>query len=248
MTTGVSARPGADFREYHIPFQLDFFRNDKFTGRRDVLERVHDSLGRPKEHSQPNVVVLQGTGGIGKTELAVEYAHLHQESYNSVFWVDCSTDNSVRHSFLRIASRVLRHYAGKAAEPATHNAFAARLGLKGLVDDKGLNSTLDERALEVVEAMRNWLAEGPNRGWLLIFDNLDDLETFNIMDYIPRTAWGSILITSRRRGFLSYGTTMEIPEMGLEEGLSLLSKIARFDRDLNPDGTRSTTPFLMHWI
>ncbi|KAJ5736417.1 uncharacterized protein N7483_001542 [Penicillium malachiteum] len=237
-TGGASAYPGANFREYHIPLQLDFFRNDKFTGRRDVLERIHGSLGGHKEHSQPNVVVLHGMGGIGKTELAVEYAHLHQESYSSIFWIDCSTENSVRRSFLRIANRVFRHYAGEATETVTPNAFAARLGLKGSADQKGLNSTLDKNALEVVEAMRHWFAEGLNREWLLIFDNLDDLEAFNIMDYIPRTAWGSILITSRRRGFLSYGTAIEISEMSPEEGLSLLVKTARFGRDLNSDEQR----------
>ncbi|KAJ5319311.1 uncharacterized protein N7506_012015 [Penicillium brevicompactum] len=235
-TKGVSADPGADLKEYDIPFQLDFFRNDKFTGRTDVLDRVHESLSRRHEdHRQPNFVVLQGMGGVGKTELAVEYAHLHQESYSSVFWVDCSTENSVHLSFVRIASRILRHYAGKTAEPATHNAFAARLGLKGLVDEKGFSSTLDEHALDVVEAMRNWFAESLNREWLLIFDNLDDLDAFNIMDYVPRAAWGSILITSRRREFLSYGTAIEISEMSPEEGLKFLTSIARFGRDLNPD-------------
>ncbi|KAJ5919131.1 hypothetical protein N7466_010074 [Penicillium verhagenii] len=143
--------------------------------------------------------------------------------------------------------RFLRHFikafetttnVGNTAEPATPNTFATRLRLKGLVDEKGLNSTLDEHALDVVEAMKNWFAETLNRGWLLILDNLDDLETFNIMDYIPRSAWGSILITSRRRGFLSYGTTIEISEMSIEEGLSLLAKISRFGRNLNPDEQR----------
>ncbi|KAJ6024801.1 hypothetical protein N7540_005598 [Penicillium herquei] len=213
-TGRVSVCADDDSKQYQIPLQLDFFRNDKFTGRSDVLERIHESLAGQKENKQPNVVVLHGIGGIGKTELAVEYTHLHQESYSSIFWVDCSTE----------IQRTVASYK-----------LQVKLGLKRLVDEKGLNPVLDERNLDVVEAIRDWFSEALNKEWLLIFDNLNDLEILDIMDYIPRAAWGSIIITSRQREFLSYGITIGISEMSSEEGLSLLAKTARFGRDLKPD-------------
>ncbi|KAI0420494.1 hypothetical protein F5X98DRAFT_29554 [Xylaria grammica] len=227
--TEPSHYPDPNPEEYDIPFQLDLFRNDKFTGRVDALERLHKSLGHHKEHSRLDLVVLQGIGGIGKTELALEYAYSHQKSYSSVFWVDCSTENSARHSFLQIANRLWRYYVGKAIEPAALD----RLGLQEVFGKEAYNMTSNGRALKAVEAVKNWFAENSNRDWLLIFDNLDDPETVNIMDYIPRTAWGSIIITSRRRGLLSYGTVMEIPEMNPGEGLPFLAKISRFRRELN---------------
>ncbi|KAI0546757.1 hypothetical protein F4679DRAFT_556899 [Xylaria curta] len=221
--------------EYNIPFQLDIFRNDKFTGRVDILERIHQSLGHYKKHGSPNVVVLQGMGGIGKTELAVEYAHLHQDSYSSIFWIDCATENSVRRSFLRVANRVFRHYVQSALEPATPDTVATRLGVKGPFDEKGSNSNSDERTSEAVEAMKKWFGEEQNKEWLLVFDNLDDLEAVHITDYIPRTTGGSILITSRRRGFSSYGTPIEVPEMKVEEGLQFLASISGLRRDHTPN-------------
>ncbi|KAI0538315.1 hypothetical protein GGR58DRAFT_501308 [Xylaria digitata] len=183
---GVATSENYNFKEYNIPFQLDLFRNDKFTSRANVLKRIHELLGHHNEYSRPNVVVLQGIGGIGKTELAVEYAYSHQESYSSIYWVDCATENLVRRSFLRIASRVSRYYAGSTVEAASPNTFVDMFGLKGLFGEKELNSTSEEHALEAVVAMRDWFAEGSNRGWLLIFDNLDEPETFNIVDYVPK--------------------------------------------------------------
>ncbi|KAI1126623.1 hypothetical protein F5Y10DRAFT_209678 [Nemania abortiva] len=234
-TRVVPTYPHTSAGEYHIPFRLDFFRNDKFTGRNDILKRLNETFSHYQELGGPNVVILQGIGGIGKTEVAVEYAHLYQYSYSSVFWFDCSTENSLHRSFLRAATRVLHSYIEKTGRLATLEEIAARLGLEKLIDENGLESIQEGRISEVVEAMKNWFSEGPNTRWLLIFDNLDDLDALDIMNYIPRTGWGSILITSRRRGFISYGTTIEISEMRPEEALPFLVKTSRFRQDLNQD-------------
>jgi hypothetical protein len=56
----------------------------------------------------------------------------------------------------------------------------------------------------------------------LIFDNVDDIETFNISDFFPIPSSGSIIITSRRPESIRYGRPLALKEMDLEESIELL--------------------------
>jgi len=60
-------------------------RNPYFTGRGDLLEALRGSGGetRPVVLTQ----VLRGLGGIGKTQLALEYAYRYGGTYRLVWWV-----------------------------------------------------------------------------------------------------------------------------------------------------------------
>lgn len=62
------------------------------------------SPGKPSD-SRINVVI-HGLGGIGKTQLAIEYARAHKHSYSSFFWLDGKTEESLIQSILRIPKRL----------------------------------------------------------------------------------------------------------------------------------------------
>ncbi|KAI1172762.1 hypothetical protein F4777DRAFT_601293 [Nemania sp. FL0916] len=111
------------------------------------------------------------------------------------------------------------------------NVTAARLGLKGLVGEKGPKYISDHQIPEVVKEMIKWLSEIQNTDWLLIFDNYDDLDEFNLLEYVPKAGWGSILVTSRRHRLKSPGVVLEMPDMSPDEGLSLLAKRSGFNRN-----------------
>ncbi len=58
-------------------------RNPGFTGRDSMLNRLHDTLaGGPVA-----VQALHGMGGVGKTQLASEYAHRFAGQYDLVWWI-----------------------------------------------------------------------------------------------------------------------------------------------------------------
>ena len=65
----------------------------KFVGRDDVIEILHEQL---KVTEQVAITSVTGMGGIGKTELALQYAHFHlkQKTYTGgICWLNCRGQN-----------------------------------------------------------------------------------------------------------------------------------------------------------
>ena len=65
----------------------------KFVGRDDVIEILHEQL---KVTEQVAITSVTGMGGIGKTELALQYAHFHlkQKTYTGgICWLSCRGQN-----------------------------------------------------------------------------------------------------------------------------------------------------------
>jgi hypothetical protein len=65
----------------------------KFVGRDDVIKILHEQL---KATEQVAITSVTGMGGIGKTELALQYAHFHlkQKTYTGgICWLSCRGQN-----------------------------------------------------------------------------------------------------------------------------------------------------------
>jgi WD40 repeat protein len=75
-----------------VPFIVPFPRNGDFVGRDGDLARLHANLsgsGAGPVGIRP--AGLTGMGGIGKTQLAVEYVHRHRGDYpDGMFWIDAA--------------------------------------------------------------------------------------------------------------------------------------------------------------
>jgi hypothetical protein len=222
--------------KFLVPFRFDYMKNGKFTGRKELLTQVHEQLSSGWRGTGSNISALYGPGGIGKTQIAIEYAHLHHANYSSVFWVDATNQKSACDSFLQIATRVLRHYVEKDVETPNYGSIARTLGLIDLLDENGRISMMYGDNHGIVDAMKDWFAKEANTEWLLIFDNVDDLETFDIRDFFPKAPWGSILITTRRRDIPISWNGIEVQEMSENEGLQLLLRCANLDQELNHQG------------
>jgi FOG: WD40 repeat len=70
-------------------FLVPFPHNPDFVGREAELSSLHEMLQKGQSIVGIRPTVLVGLGGIGKTQLAVEYAHAHRDDYPSgVFWLN----------------------------------------------------------------------------------------------------------------------------------------------------------------
>jgi Holliday junction resolvasome RuvABC ATP-dependent DNA helicase subunit len=69
-------------------------RNPDFTGRESLLLTLERSLeARSKASVLPHA--LHGFGGVGKTQLAVEYAYRFADRYDLVWWIPAEQQSLV---------------------------------------------------------------------------------------------------------------------------------------------------------
>ncbi|MER7486919.1 FxSxx-COOH system tetratricopeptide repeat protein [Streptomyces sp. NPDC126497] len=79
-------------------------RNPNFTGRVDLLERLSERLREGTTTVLPEAI--HGMGGVGKTQLAIEYAYRHQSEYDIVWWIPAERPGQIGQSLVELAQRL----------------------------------------------------------------------------------------------------------------------------------------------
>ena len=108
-----SRRPGGTVpRIWNVPN-----RNADFTGREAILERLHQELA-----GDGTAVVLAralyGLGGVGKTQVALEYAHRFKADYDLIWWVPAEQPQETSLALADLAARLGFQTSDNAAEAA----------------------------------------------------------------------------------------------------------------------------------
>src|SRR6185437_5741022 len=88
------------------PWTVPLHRNRCFIGRETLLQRLHAQLTPTPTAALPQAAALSGLGGIGKTQLALEYAYRYGLEYTAVFWLAAETAESLMASAQQIAEQV----------------------------------------------------------------------------------------------------------------------------------------------
>ncbi|KAH7029852.1 putative kinesin light chain [Microdochium trichocladiopsis] len=154
-------------RHFFVPFG----QNENFVGREDILQQL---LERIHPTAFPNTcqrTVIEGLGGMGKTQVAIESAYRVREAHPdcSVFWVP-AVDMVVFENAYREIGLVL--------------------GVEGVESEGADVKTMVKSALSGDDAGQ----------WLLVVDNADDIVLMTdgrLQSYLPMSRQGSILFTTR---------------------------------------------------
>src|SRR5262249_2644732 len=106
-----------------------------FTGRSDELDRLDAILRRDKPaavtHASVGRAAVQGMGGVGKTSLAIEYAHRFRGLYAGVWWCPAETRTGLLSA---LASLAVTFGAATAEEAEVEKA--ARAALRRLAEQR----------------------------------------------------------------------------------------------------------------
>jgi tetratricopeptide (TPR) repeat protein len=92
----VAARPGPATIS-NVPA-----RNSQFIGRLALLEQIRQDLARTSQR----LLVVRGIGGVGKTQLAVEYTYRYAAAYDLVWWIPAEEPVQARAALAALAERL----------------------------------------------------------------------------------------------------------------------------------------------
>ena len=89
-------------------YQLPFARNHKFFGRSKIIEQIKDKLRPVPPTGGMNSVAAWGTVGIGKSQVALEYAHaqIAAQEVQLVLWLPAETVSELSNAIVEAATQI----------------------------------------------------------------------------------------------------------------------------------------------
>ncbi|KAK2850645.1 hypothetical protein FQN49_005457 [Arthroderma sp. PD_2] len=154
--------------------EIPFKRDADFVDRETIFDRINEVF-----EASGSRAALVGIGGVGKSQIAIEYAYrLRDQLLDTwIFWVYASNSTRFEESLQDIAYRV--NIPGR-----------------------------DDPRADILKLVYNWL-QCNKRKWVIILDNADNLDFLEdtatgmnskrLSKYIPETPHGSVFITSRSK-------------------------------------------------
>lgn len=97
--TGKPRFPGALPPVWNVPHQP----NPHFVGRAALLEAMHEALSSTRAAA---LTAIHGLGGVGKTQLATEYAYQRAAEYEIVWWVRAEETATLASDFSALAAQL----------------------------------------------------------------------------------------------------------------------------------------------
>ncbi len=170
----------SDFKNrdnYKLPMQ-----SKTFYGRLIELEKL------AKGFNNNRISVLYGVTGIGKSQIAKQYAYIHREEYSKIYWIFASTKDELVREYKQIA--------------------------------KINNLRIDNNEDLLIEIVKNRL-EYDNRS-LIIYDGLDDLDIFEIKDFLPNGDIDILITTQNSNWDPNEATVVEVKFMEIQDAVDFI--------------------------
>lgn len=204
------------------------------------VPEIQNFVGRSSELLQLNaayqgnesirkIVVLEGLGGMGKTQMAVKFVKQHRDNFSAVFWMNGKNEDTLKQSFADVAKRIYEEHPSSSS-------------LKAAADSRDPD--------QVVAAVKHWLSTKSNTKWIVVFDNIDnpklpgitDPQAYDIKSYFPKVDQGFILITTRSTR-LRIGEVISLKKLqNIRESIEILANMS--GRQLSDHGKCQSQGYL----
>ncbi|MGC9537788.1 FxSxx-COOH system tetratricopeptide repeat protein [Streptomyces sp. UG1] len=123
VSAGLSVAPGQ--RSPHDPPRIWGNvpqRNRNFTGREMLLERLQERLSSGVTAVLPEA--LHGMGGVGKSQIAIEYVYRRSRDYRLIWWIPSEQENQIVQSLIELGEQMgLQAGSEMSAVPAVLDAL-----------------------------------------------------------------------------------------------------------------------------
>ncbi len=190
----------------HQPRNLPFASlGSLFMGRDKPLDDLRAALTSGKGAAVTGRA-LHGLGGIGKTRLAIEYAHWRETDYSMLLFV-------------------------RAKDRATLQASLAALAGADVLNLPEKDAPQDAPKIEAVSKQ---LDAHPT--WLMILDNVDDDEAVRaVAELMARLKGGHVIVTARATNFPASIRKLSLDALDEDAATEFLLERTRDDRAAAPD-------------
>ncbi|KAF8249410.1 hypothetical protein K440DRAFT_641411 [Wilcoxina mikolae CBS 423.85] len=174
--------------EFDAHFMVPYAYNTAFAGREVIIDHLKDRLSNQSHHRR---FALWGLGGVGKTQIALEYAYSLKNKC-SVFWVNAANYTRFSHDYREIAkiAQLHEHLDGEDL------LFETR---------RWLESPRSGPWIMIIDNADNLLEMFPPVS--------KDKKHTGLSNFLPQGSKGTILITTRDRIVASRLANMDILEV-----------------------------------
>ncbi|CZR48093.1 uncharacterized protein FPRO_12703 [Fusarium proliferatum ET1] len=188
-----------------------------FFGRKKQSSSLHSALDHNSNDVRHRAVCICGPGGIGKTQLALEYAYSRKDQVNFILWINSESQVEIDRSFSAIALELRLAAVEEGSRQAHH---------KRLVLDYLQNSG---QSLMLPNSSHTTLTSGSDQDFLIIFDNVEDFDGIRKQCW-PLSPHSSLLVTARAEIVaVDMVHCIEVPNLDEDESLELLLAILAKD-------------------
>ena len=175
-------------------------RNARFTGREADIRELRTQLRTAGTTVVVAPVALQGLGGVGKTQVALEYLHRFKSDYDMIWWVECGQAQFIDAQLADLADQLTE-------------AFPIALPP---------DATVEEKARFALSLLSRPRGTRPIEEWLLIYDNAEDINA--VTPWLPQGG-GHTLITSRNGAWAERARPIEVEVFTRQESIAHLRRV-----------------------
>ncbi|KAI4654999.1 uncharacterized protein J4E78_007179 [Alternaria triticimaculans] len=198
---------------------IPYPRNPYFSGRTALLEEIKAELVPQNDPQEIKCCLLSGPAGIGKTQLASQYAMGRKDlafakdpkAEAVILWIECENDIQLGESLRETVTQV----------GLTEDAEGTAVEKCRLMLYRWLKTT-GERHPNAINQMKLTVKE---HKWLIVLDNVEE-ETV-LRSIWPHGLRGAVLVTSKHPMLAPdlTGDAIEVPKFSDEEGSAFLQKV-----------------------